>query len=142
MTDEEVKQWFLDADREYEEKKKTGYHKDYVPTLEPFHRDAYRSIAAYNAMLETRDKQLDVPYQSRTPKQQVNITSTTINMSDFPKDTKPFERNAYRGSGYSNTMRNKSKQEFDADGKPSKGLEDSMHAVKVLEADDDQHQKK
>lgn len=33
-------------------------------------------------------------------------------MSDFPKDTKPFERNAYRGSGYSNTMRNKSKQAY------------------------------
>ncbi|KAK3397571.1 hypothetical protein B0T20DRAFT_499208 [Sordaria brevicollis] len=31
MSDAELKQWYIDADREYEEKKKAGYNKDYVP---------------------------------------------------------------------------------------------------------------
>ncbi|KAK3355781.1 hypothetical protein B0H65DRAFT_564716 [Neurospora tetraspora] len=133
MTDEEVKQWFLDADREYEEKKKAGYHKNYVPAgghtpdfssfirahsrpqrttgmensmyapkppkpgqsskeVAPFHRDIYRSMAAYNAMLKTKKEQPEVPLQPHTLKE-----------SNFPT-LEPFNCNAYRSMDSYNAM--------------------------------------
>ena len=54
------------------------------PTLEPFDPNAYRSMAAYNKMLEAKKRKPEVPLQTRIPES-----------SNFPTG-EPFFRNAYR----------------------------------------------